>query len=119
MDAAICTAVEIIEEQEVRSKRPKVKITCWGETRKDFCKVRGFTTDPDSETEVAVTKKVRKRIKRSTGKASVKLKLNRRGKRLLRKAFERGEPLDVRVAVESRQAGKTSTFDYLVRLVSK
>jgi len=142
-DADVCSRVEITDEQRVGSRRPRLEVTCWGETRKDFCKVQGFaapalrtmyhtvlaterlplrltySSQGSLATEVPITKGVRKRISPHTRRAKIKLELNRTGRKLLREAFKRGEALHVKVHVESKQAGKISKLDYLVRLVDK
>jgi hypothetical protein len=69
--------------------------------------------------EVAITKKVRKRVKKRTRTAKLKLKLNRTGRKLLRHAAKRGEGLTVRVHVLTQRGGQTSELNYLVNLVKK
>ena len=135
-DAAACSAAEVVYEQEVVPKRPRLKLTCFGESRKDYCTIRGFTAPAPGTmfhsgvatarvpaaaeaNEVPVTKKIRRHVNRPTGKVEIELGLNRVGRWLLRQAFKQGQALDVRVHVDSHQASKTASLDYLVKLVNK
>ena len=82
---------------------PAIDVTCEASGNAQ-CRAQGFTVatsnDASSAVEVAVTPREKKRIKRRKGKASLRLKLNKFGKRLLDDARRAGTPLEVVVRIE-------------------
>lgn len=115
-------------EPPAQEQGSKIKVTCRGPEGEGWAG-RGFAsveTVPNAapqfagaaqSEEVAVTKWVRKRIRKS-GKAKLKLKLNKTGRRLARKAVRQGQRgIDVRLEVQ--RESDQGVLEFLVQVVKK
>jgi len=117
-------------------KKPTIRVACGdglGRAEKgDTCEAQGFVTtggtavapiaaDTQLAGETAVTRKVRRKLRRKTGMAVLRLKLNKVGRQMVNQAGKSHppQPLTVSVQTQISSRGQNSLMRMLVDLLSR
>jgi len=134
VDPPACGATTVTPDP---AGKPVIVVGCGGDgptaARGDSCAAQGFdagdetsivalvpiATAADDASGVKVTKRVRKKLGRRTGHVALRLRLNKRGRLLLRQraALTPPRPLNVAVMVEVKTQNGTATLRRLISLL--